>query len=279
MALRPTDAHLAVITAGTAHTFTRISIGEGHRTPDGTETALVTPFSPARSNNNPPGVIDAATRAVDWVDGSTGDSVAYIVSEAGLWATPAGGSEYLALYDSHATDDIFTKPAGSIISHRFLIMLSFVQMVNATFTVSAVPQATETVAGVIEIASNAEADAAEASAANDRAVSVAKWWRLFTTARVIGRIAAATGVNRLSYDSLKDTPAAVDLSDYALLDDPDLTGTPTAPTPPAGNNSTRIATTAFVNNYTASVTRHTTQSSYDASLAANEAGLHVLAIP
>jgi hypothetical protein len=37
-----------------------------------------------------------------------------------------------------------------------------------------------------------------------------------------------------------------DLSTYALLADPDLTGTPTAPTAGVGTNTTQIATTAFV---------------------------------
>ena len=196
MALRPTTAHLVVIIAGTAHTFTRISLGTGHRTPDGTETALVTPFSPAKEQTNPPGVIDQNTRAVDWVDGSTGDSVNYTASEAALWATPAGGSEYLAFYDSHPTNDLFIKPAGSIISHRLVMIISYAQLVNATFNVLAVPIATETVAGVIEIGDNSEADNAEASARNDRAVTIAKWWRMFTGARIVARLTALTGGNR-----------------------------------------------------------------------------------
>jgi len=46
-----------------------------------------------------------------------------------------------------------------------------------------------------------------------------------------------------SYNDLTDEP---DLSVYAPLASPALTGTPTAPTANAGTNSTRIATTAFV---------------------------------
>lgn len=40
----------------------------------------------------------------------------------------------------------------------------------------------------------------------------------------------------------------VDLSDYAKLASPALTGVPTAPTATAGTNTTQIATTAFINN-------------------------------
>ena len=39
---------------------------------------------------------------------------------------------------------------------------------------------------------------------------------------------------------------STDLSSYALKESPTFTGTPTAPTPALGNDSTRIATTAFV---------------------------------
>ena len=182
MALRVTDAHLAVIAAGTAHTFTVISIGTGHRTPDGTETALVTPFNPVREKSNPPGAVDETTRVVDWIDGSTGDNVAYTASEAGLWATPAGGSEYLALYDSHDVNDLFTKSAGNIISHRFLMLVSYAQLANAAFTVDAVPQATETVAGVLQIATDSES---AAEALGDVAVppkGLAAWWAALTIA-------------------------------------------------------------------------------------------------
>ena len=40
----------------------------------------------------------------------------------------------------------------------------------------------------------------------------------------------------------------IDLTPYALLNSPAFTGTPTAPTPTTEDNSTKIATTAFVNN-------------------------------
>lgn len=42
--------------------------------------------------------------------------------------------------------------------------------------------------------------------------------------------------------------ATIDLSGYASLNSPALTGTPTAPTAAAGTNTTQIATTAFVKN-------------------------------
>ena len=51
--LHITDAHRQVINAGTAYTYTRLSAGTGNRAPDGTETALVTPFDPVREMPNP----------------------------------------------------------------------------------------------------------------------------------------------------------------------------------------------------------------------------------
>jgi hypothetical protein len=47
--------------------------------------------------------------------------------------------------------------------------------------------------------------------------------------------------------SLVGTTLSIDLSAYAPLASPALTGNPTAPTPSAGDNDTSIATTAFVN--------------------------------
>jgi hypothetical protein len=45
---------------------------------------------------------------------------------------------------------------------------------------------------------------------------------------------------------LANVMTAADMPPYALLASPAFSGTPTAPTPGAGDNSTRIATTAFV---------------------------------
>lgn len=47
-------------------------------------------------------------------------------------------------------------------------------------------------------------------------------------------------------DMIDEKADSTDLADYAPLASPDLTGTPTAPTPTAGDDSTKIATTAFV---------------------------------
>ena len=196
MALRPTNRYLAYVIAGTAQTPTRLSLGTGHRTPDGTETALVAPFNPAREQFNPPGVIDENTRVVDWIDGATGDTVNYTPSEAGLWMVPAGEAEYLAFYDSDLVNDLFVKTAGSIISHRFLIAATYAQLANVTFNVPAVPQATTTVAGVVELA-----DAAEEAAgtAENRVPTVAGVRRMVVAAGIAIRDAlqALTGNARL----------------------------------------------------------------------------------
>ena len=52
----------------------------------------------------------------------------------------------------------------------------------------------------------------------------------------------------LDYDGLDYYNGLIDAK-YAPLASPALTGTPTAPTPTANDNSTKIATTAYVNNY------------------------------
>lgn len=68
----------------------------------------------------------------------------------------------------------------------------------------------------------------------------------------------ATALNNL-IAVLANVITQADLNPYALLASPTLTGTPRSTTPPVGDNSTRIATTAavvaaFTNGFTASLT-------------------------
>lgn len=106
-----------------------------------------------------------------------------------------------------------------------------------------VPGGTEASPGVLAIASNDESDAEEENAINTKAVTPSKWWRMFTGARIVSRLAALADDARLSYNSLKDAPS---FSEYAPLADPVFTGDPRAPTPSRGDNDLSIATTAFV---------------------------------
>ena len=72
-----------------------------------------------------------------------------------------------------------------------------------------------------------------------------------TSGQVLGRVMVSNGspgaygyfFGGESQGALSSTAAA---ATYAPLASPALTGTPTAPTPAAGDNSTKIATTAFV---------------------------------
>ena len=53
----------------------------------------------------------------------------------------------------------------------------------------------------------------------------------------------------------KNNTVTIGNSDHSWkIVSPDLTGTPTAPTPTTGDNSTKIATTAFVAGATSSIT-------------------------
>ena len=215
MPLIPTTAHVAVVAAGTAHEFTRLKVGEGNRavpmdvSTGWNVTALLTPFNPAREIDDPPGGASGNVHVVDWQDGAEGDAVAYTVNEIGLFATPTGGAEYLAFYESVDAGSIFAKVAGSVILRRLRVQATGAQLANSTFNVSlTAPAASESVAGVSELADNAEADAAEAMASASRVVTVAKWWRMFTGARIVARLEALTGNARLSYNSLQDTPSA-----------------------------------------------------------------------
>ena len=59
----------------------------------------------------------------------------------------------------------------------------------------------------------------------------------------------ANGTITLGSNSITPLTSHQSLSAYAPLASPALTGTPTAPTPSTSDNSTKIATTAYVNNY------------------------------
>ena len=63
---------------------------------------------------------------------------------------------------------------------------------------------------------------------------------------VLNSSVTAVKFSIVQYGEREDTMHTADLSPYALLDSPVLTGTPTAPTATIGTDTTQIATTAFV---------------------------------
>lgn len=69
-----------------------------------------------------------------------------------------------------------------------------------------------------------------------------------------------------------DVVRLTDLSTYAPLASPALTGTPTAPTPTAGDNSTKLATTAFVFGNTVTTTGNQTGIAGDKSFTGDIVG-------
>lgn len=66
---------------------------------------------------------------------------------------------------------------------------------------------------------------------------------------------ATTAFVQAALSGISGGGTPTDLSSYAPLDSPALTGTPTAPTAEAGTNSTQIATTAFVQNIKSSLAK------------------------
>ena len=216
MALIPTTRHLQVVAAGTAYTFVRLRIGRGNRAVPAdvsngwNVTDLLTPFNPVRQKDNPPGGAVGNVSVVDWMDGTEGDAVDYAANEVGLDARLPDNSVYMAFYESKAAGWVFRKLAGSIVLRRFRLMATGAQLANATFNVSLIapgaPDASEDDKGLIEIADNAEADADENNARDDRAVTPRKWWRMFTGPRIVARLAALAGNDRLDISAIKNVP-------------------------------------------------------------------------
>lgn len=269
-----TDAGRALLANNVAHSNTasidRIEVGQGNRTPDGTETALVSPYYPARQVANPAGSASGPSFQFEYLDTATGAGAGYDVNEVGAFS---GGT--LVFYGSQAAGTIITKPSNGALRTTFVGAYLAGDLDSFTFNATlAVAAATETVQGIIEIADNDESDASEGSALDDKAVSPKKWWRMFTGARIVARIAALSGANRLSYNSLKDTPnipSQPSLAGFAMLASPTFTGTPRAPTPPDNDNSTRIATTAWGLSITEGFRRIISATLFDTSFPASPA--------
>ena len=243
MPLIPTTNHLTVVAAGTAHEFTKIAVGSGNRavpadiTTGWAVTALLTPFNPVREIADPSGGATGNTHAVDWQDGSEGDAVGYIVNEIGLFATPTGGAEYLAFYESVDAGRVFAKTAGSVILRRLRLQATGAQLTNATFNVTlSAPQGTEDIPGVLELATQPEVNAETDDQRAVTPLKLAGWFSQVMTA--VGNIPA------LPISKITGLGSALLLK--ANINSPTLTGTARATSPAGSDDSTRIATTAQV---------------------------------
>lgn len=110
------------------------------------------------------------------------------------------------------------------------------------------PAATESTAGLVELATQGEVDA---GVDDQRAVTPAKLaargYALLASPAFTGTPTAPTQADGNSSTRLATTAfVATALTNYAPLASPALTGSPTAPTQASNDSSTKLATTAFV---------------------------------
>ena len=229
--------------AGTANDFTRLATGEGNRavpadvTTGWPVTALLTPFNPVREIANPPGGATGNTHAVDWQDGAEGDAVGYDVHEWGLFATPAGGAEYLAYYESVDAGAVFSKTAGSVILRRGRLQATGAQLANSTFNVTlTAPQGNEAIPGVLELATQPEVNAETDDERAFTSLKLGAWWSQVTI--LLGNIP------NLPISKIINLSSQLLLK--ANINSPTLTGTARATSTSGSDDSTRIATTAMV---------------------------------
>ena len=152
-----TAAFDTLLVNGTGYGEFRVEIGRGNRTPDGSETALVIPFSPVKQLADAPLILTAMARSVDWVDVDL--TAAYQVSEVGIFVTPTGGSEILADYFSIGSGYLpgFVKLLQQILIFRLRTTFTESDLTNATITVGASPPGTKLTSGLWRGASTAEA--------------------------------------------------------------------------------------------------------------------------
>lgn len=164
-------------------------------------------------------------------------------------------SAYVAI---EATGDPNTRAIAHVLSYDsavgFLkvdILVTFGSPLPRTdWIISASPGVTESSRVLAERAeaSNIQAAAAALSAANARDIALAAKDSAIASAQTATNKATAASGSADAAKASADSAAAnaATVADKAPLSSPTFTGTPKAPTPSAGTNTTQIATTAFV---------------------------------
>lgn len=241
-------------------TITHVGVGTGQYVPAATQTTL-------QAETKRLATIAGQVVADDTIHITIKDESndAYNVSEFGLF-TDSG--TLFAVY-SQNTGPFMQKAGPSTLLLSVDILLGTLDANNIAFgeTGFSNPPASETVAGVVELATPAETATGTDTA---RAVTPAGLKPLLDVrqpldATLTALAALATVADRLIYATGPDTFATTALSAFirTLLDDtdaaaarttlgaaplasPGLTGTPTAPTPAQFDDDTSLATTAFV---------------------------------
>lgn len=241
-------------------TITHVGVGTGQYVPAATQTTL-------QAETKRLATIAGQVVADDTIHITIKDESndAYNVSEFGLF-TDSG--TLFAVY-SQNTGPFMQKAGPSTLLLSVDILLGTLDANNIAFgeTGFSNPPASETVAGVVELATPAETATGTDAA---RAVTPAGLKPLLDVrqpldATLTALAALATVADRLIYATGPDTFATTALSAFirTLLDDtdaaaarttlgaaplasPGFTGAPTAPTAVTGTNTTQLATTAFV---------------------------------
>ena len=167
MATQNQTAFNNLLAAGTAYTVTKLELGisaTGIVVPTGNDTMKATGAN-LKESANPPMVVTANVRAVDWLDYGTDDYRAY---EFGLYVTPAGGSEFLAVYGADPNGLGIVKAAThDTFQARIRLEWSSADLANATYTSAGNPPATTEVFGVVELATQAEVDSPASDGSDD----------------------------------------------------------------------------------------------------------------
>lgn len=119
----------------------------------------------------------------------------------------------------------------------------------ASITVANNIEAVTAVAAVADLLADAPANAVTASEAAEEAVAAAAsigGFDLSGAQAANDVIMWDTGLTKFVRRTIGNLTSLLGLSSYALINSPTFTGSPAAPTPSVADNSTRLATTAFV---------------------------------
>jgi len=219
-----------------------IGLGSGEYTPSAAQTTMVAETKRITTFG---GTVVADDTIHVLIKDESAD--AYSVTEIGLFT---GNGTLLAIYSQ--TGSIMEKNTSSSLLLAVDIVLASISAGSLTFgdLTFTNPPASTTVQGVVELA-----DSAEMTAGTDPSrVPPVNIVAAFVATQITALINSAPG----TLDTLNELAAALGddpnfattitnaLTLKAPLASPVLTGTPTAPTQAPGNNTTRLANTAFV---------------------------------
>lgn len=165
--------------AGRNTPITQVELGVGNRTPDGSETDLVTPFNPPLVIDNPGGAVFADTVQISVNLPASLRAPADLDIHEMIFRTTDGTAIF---YTSTAAGPMVSKPGNAALIIPLHITFAGDNLTGFTFSNLPIPIGSEDVAGVLQLASNAETIAGTVATKPVPVTALHAWWNQLTFA-------------------------------------------------------------------------------------------------